>query len=136
MKKQKATHRYFITLTPRGGATANPETEAKKFSIALSNQLGKPIYVDGACWDKTCDARKNTHIHLIVGCKSEIKKSVVKSAWHRGIIHFQPYDDCLDGFTYIFKGSATKLPHIPITWKKPNGNVFHPSCKRLARFSK
>lgn len=132
-EKNKAKNRYFITLTFRGGSKANPEQEAKRFAIGLSNHLKSKIYVDGACWDKSCDSRKHTHIHLIVGSQSEIKKSVVKSSWNRGIIDFQLYDDNQDGFTYIFKGSSTKLPHIPITWKT---NIFKPSMKRVARFSK
>jgi hypothetical protein len=131
IKKNKAIHRYFITLTFKNNSQSNPEAEAKKFAIGLSNNLKSKIYVDGACWDSSCDSRKRTHCHLVIASKSEIKKSVVKSCWNRGIIDFQPYDDSLDGFTYIFAGNSLKLPHIPIVWKS---NLFKPSSKRLARF--
>lgn len=128
--KSQSRYAYFITLTYFGGRKEAPENDVVPFCINLSNILKQEIYVDGVYWDWNEDSRKHSHIHLIVGCCSEIQSPVVKVAWNKGILQVKPYDHDLNGFYYLIKG-GNKLPHLPYPFKN---HVFKPSQQRRRRF--
>lgn len=121
---------YFITLTYYGQRKALPEDDVVPFCIRLANFIGAKIYVDGVSWDNNEDKRKHSHIHLVVGSNTELKRPDVKVVWSHGIIDFQHYDLRLDGFKYLITG-GNKLPHLPLVWKN---NIFTPGLVRKNRF--
>lgn len=129
-KKSNPKYAYFLRLSFKGERKSLPENAIVPFCINLANHIGHEIYVDGVYWDGSEDSRRNTHIHLVVGCAFQLKSPEVKVAWSKGIIDFAIYDMSIEVFNYMFRGEP-KLPHLPIAFKD---HVFKPSQQRTRRF--